>query len=509
MSSLRRRSSGVLLHPTSLPGPYGVGDLGPEAFAFLDFLHEGGQTWWQMLPVVPPGGGDSPYSAISAFGGSELLISLDRLAGEGLLQPSFLKAPRSEPGAADFTGARRFRGELLLEAFGRFEASADAHARAELASFCEAHKAWLDDLALFRALRHERQDAGWWEWERDVRLRAPEALDAARERLASRVRFERFTQWQFHRDWERVRSAARQRGIGLIGDIPIFVSRDSAEVWSHPELFWLDEEGRALKVAGVPPDYFAKDGQLWGNPQYRWDVLKAQGYRWWLDRLRDAFSRFDAVRIDHFIGFHNYWEIPGDAQTARDGRWVPGPGADFFETVFRELGDVQLIAEDLGVVTAEVKALRDRFDLPGMKVLQFAFGVDPEARNYQPHRYPTRAIAYTGTHDNDTTVGWWTDRGSEGSTRSPEQIRRERAFAKEYLGTTGLEIHWDLIRAAWASPADVAIVPAQDLLGLGSSARMNLPGTASGNWGWRLKRRLPDAISRRLKRLSETYERGV
>jgi len=341
-----------------------------------------------------------------------------------------------------------------------------------------------------------------------VRLREPAALDEARRRLEKPMRFERFVQWRFDKDWRRLRAAAGARGIGLIGDVPIFVARDSAEVWARPELFWLDGEGRPTVVAGVPPDYFAKDGQLWGNPLYRWDVMKERGFEWWIARLRAAFARFDAARLDHFIGFHNYWEVPGGAKTARDGRWVSGPGAEFFERVFSALGPVELIAEDLGAVTEGVKALRDRFDLHGIQVLQFAFGLDPGARDFQPHRYRRRSVVYTGTHDNDTTVGWWNDRGSASSTRTPEQISKERAFAKTYLGSDGREIHWDMIRAALASVADVAIIPAQDLLGLGSEARMNLPGTAEDNWRWRLERPLGRGVGRRLKSLTEAYERA-
>ena len=420
-----------------------------------------------------------------------------------------LKAPPGlGAGRAQFEAAAAFKHDRLAEAFEAFETAAGAADRAEIDSWSAAEGWWLDDYALFAALRHEHHNAAWWDWDRPIRLREASALEAARKRLEKRMRFERFIQWLFDMDWRRLRAAAAERGIGLIGDVPIFVARDSAEVWARPELFWLDEERRPTKVAGVPPDYFAKDGQLWGNPLYRWDVMRERGYDWWIARLKAAFARFDAVRIDHFIGFHNYWEVPGSAKTAREGRWVPGPGADFFEHVFHALGPVELIAEDLGMVTHEVRALRDRFDLPGMQVLQFAFGLDPEARNYQPHRFRRRSIVYTGTHDNDTTAGWWADQGSESSTRSPEQIEREREFVKVYLGSNGREIHWDMIRAALASPADVAIIPAQDLLGLGSEARMNRPGVAEGNWLWRLKRPLSPSLCRRLRVLTEAFERA-
>ena len=509
MPTLRKRSSGILLHVTSLPGPYGCGDLGPRAHEFLDFLAETGQTWWQMLPVVPPGAGHSPYSALSAFAGNTLLISLERLADEGLLQRSRLAPPAGLGGAvADFAAAERLKQERLHEAFEAFETSAPGEVRSQFDAWAHDEAWWLEDYALFMALRHERLNVSWWEWEHPVRLREHAALEEARRRLAKRLRFERFAQWQFDKDWKCLRSAAAARGLGLIGDIPIFVARDSAEVWAHPELFLLDGEGWPIVVAGVPPDYFSKDGQLWGNPLYRWDVMRSRGYDWWIARLRAAFARFDAVRIDHFIGFHNYWEIPGHAKTARDGRWMPGPGAEFFERVFAALGGVELIAEDLGIVTDEVRALRDRFDLPGMVVLQFAFGLDPESRNYQPHRFRRRCIVYPGTHDNDTIVGWWKDQGSASSTRTPEQIEKERAFVMTYIGSNGRQIHWDMIRTALSSPADVAIIPAQDLLGLGSEARMNMPGTAQGNWRWRLTRPLPRGVGRRLKTLTDAFERA-
>jgi len=341
------------------------------------------------------------------------------------------------------------------------------------------------------------------------RLREKRALDRARSELADELGYQRFLQFAFDLQWSRLRTRCRELGIGLIGDIPIFAAHDSADVWSHRELFSLDSQGRPEVVAGVPPDYFSTTGQLWGNPLYRWDVLRRRGYGWWIDRFRATFERFDAVRIDHFIGFHRTWEIPVDAPSAMHGRYLPGPGAHFFEKVGEALGELPVIAEDLGVVTPEVKALRDRFGFPGMRVLQFAFGNDPEAPHYQPHNYPRRCVVYTGTHDNDTTMGWYLDRGGPASTRTPEEIAREHAFALRYLGSDGREIHWDMIRAAMLSVADVAIVPLQDLLGLDSRARMNRPGTLAGNWEWRVRAdRLTPALADRTALLAQTYGRA-
>ncbi len=488
--TLDRRASGVLLHPTSLPGPHGVGDLGPGAERFAAWLAESGQAWWQMLPMGPPGGGGvSPYYATSAFAGNPLLISLDRLAEDGLLGRDDL-IPRGAAFADErvrFGAAGEFKLPRLRKALRAFETGASAAARDLLDAFRSANCGWLPDFALFCALKDDQGGRAWTDWPADLRRRVPSAVAAARDRFAAEVRFHEFLQFVYVAQWSRLREACRRLGVGLVGDMPIFVAHDSAEVWSNPELFCLDAQGRQTVQAGVPPDYFSATGQLWGNPLYRWDRLQATGYEWWLARLRAQFVQFDLVRLDHFIGFHRCWEIPFPAKTAERGRWVLVPGRDFLETVRRVLGRIPLIAEDLGLIVREVEELRDRFEFPGMRVLQFNFGTDAEADKYRPHSYPRRCVVYTGTHDNDTTVGWFRDPGTKKTAKEREQMRAERALALHYLGTDGREIHWDMLRLALQSVADLAIIPMQDVLGLGTEARMNVPGTTEGNWDWRMR----------------------
>jgi 4-alpha-glucanotransferase len=492
------------LHVTSLPGGHGVGDLGPAAEAFADFLARAGQRWWQMLPVGPSAAANSPYSSYSAFAGDPLLLSLDRLAQEGLLKPADLE-PRPPSGPkADYAAAAAFKFAGFRKAF---EAFGDERS---LEAFRRRRRHWLPGYALFRALKDAHGQAPWWEWEQELRDRRPEALVAARRRLADEIRFREFLQYMFERQWAALRAVTQGCGIGLIGDVPIFLSHDSADVWEHPDLFQLDERGRPLVVAGTPPDYFCRTGQLWGNPIYRWEEHRARGYDWWIQRLRATFERFDAVRLDHFIGFARYWAVPAQAPTAEAGEWRPGPGAELFEKVFAALGPIPLIAEDLGSVTPEVIALRDRFELPGMKVLQFSFGDEADAVVLRDGKVPRRSVIYTGTHDNDTAVGWFGERASPGGTRTAEQIARERARVLACVGTDGREIHWDLIELAHRSGANTAIVPAQDLLGLGSEARMNVPGRPEGNWEWRLAPGLPDeATAARLRRLTEATDRAT
>lgn len=477
------RTSGVLLHPTSLPGPYENGDLGPEARRFVDFLAESEQSIWQMLPVGPPGYGKSPYSAESAFAGSPRLIDLDRLAREGLLPSGIGHAPPS-------------REQHLRDAFSLFRA--DEERIAELARFSRKNRAWLNDFALFRVLKRAHGGVEWTKWDADVRQRRAPALAEARRVYADEISYLCFEQYQFERSWAELHAYCRARDIALLGDLPIFVAHDSADVWQHPNLFRLDEKGMPTVVAGVPSDYFSATGQRWGNPLYRWKALKADKYRWWLDRFRITLSRFDAVRLDHFIGFQRYWEIPAHLPTAASGRWMKGPGSDFFRAVKKEFGHLPLVAEDLGAVTPAVKALRDEFELPGTKILQFAFGADTSAPDFLPHNYPRRAVVYTGTHDNDTTCGWLRALGEQ-----------ERADALRYLASDGREIHWDMIRMAFLSVADTAIVPLQDLLGLGTEARMNTPATSQGNWEWRFRDGdLTSALGVRLKLLTRTYGRA-
>lgn len=486
---LRQRSSGILLHPTSLPGPHGIGDLGPQARGFARLLSACGQSWWQMLPVGPPGMGDSPYAALSAFAGSPWLVSLESLAEEGLLAAGDLRPVRGlNHGRVEYAAVAKFKQARLRKALAAFERRLARwpQEREAFESF-RRNTAWLEDFALFSALKDVHRGAAWTQWDDDLRRRRPQALERARRELDAEIRYQSFIQYQFHRQWEVLRGFCAELGLGLIGDAPIFVAHDSADVWSHQELFHLDAEGRPAVVAGVPPDYFSKTGQRWGNPLYRWDVLKQRGYGWWMERLRQDFARFDAVRLDHFIGFHNYWEIPGDAKDATAGRWVPGPGADFFEKVQAAMGRPEIIAEDLGAVTPEVTALRENFDFPGLCVMQFCFSSWEESR--QPHHFKPRSVAYTGTHDNDTAAGWFRDAGGASTTRSPEQVRAERENLRRYLGgvINEKEIHWEIIRLALKSPAETAIIPVQDLLGLGSEARLNLPGTSMGNWRWRLR----------------------
>jgi len=462
-----------------------------------------------MLPVGPPGAGNSPYSSPSAFAGSPLLVSLEELFARGLLRRSELRGSTALPrDRVDYAAAARFREARLRAAYARF-ATGDRRERARFDEFRSRCGEWLDDFALFRALKRETRGAPWTRWDQGLRARGAPALATARRSLADEVRYHEFVQYAFDRQWSALRRRCHELGIGLIGDIPIFVAHDSADVWAHQDLFHLDERGRPKRVAGIPPDYFSRTGQLWGNPLYRWDRLRRRGYDWWLARLRTTFDRFEVVRLDHFIGFLRTWEVSGRARTAIRGRWGRGPGADFFTAVRKRLGRVPLIAEDLGVVIPAVKTLRDRFGLPGMRVLQFAFGNDPEADNYRPHNYPRRCVVYTGTHDNDTTVGWFRDQGSAASTRSRAEIERERAFTLRYLASTGPEIHWDLIRLANMSVAHTVIVMAQDALGLGSEARMNRPGIARGNWEWRLPTGAPSAaVRRRLADLARTYGRA-
>jgi 4-alpha-glucanotransferase len=505
-SLLAERSAGLLLHPTSLAGPPGNGDLGAAAHRFADFLAEAGQRWWQMLPVHPPGDGWSPYHGLSAFAGSPLLIALEPLVQAGWLKPEEHTPPARPQGSrARFDASLRYREPRLRLAFSRFEAGATPAARAALERFRAGQADWLEDYALFMALKVRQGGASWWEWPAPLRRRQPAALCRAREELAGEIRYRRFSQFLFDRQWRALREHCRARGVALLGDVPIFVAPDSADVWAHRELFYVDRDGRLPVVAGVPPDAFSATGQRWGNPLYRWAVHRRGGYRWWIERLRATLGRFDATRLDHFIGFVRYWEVPSREQTALRGRFLPGPGADFFERLRSGLGGLPLIAEDLGLVTAEVTALREQFELPGMRVLQFAFGENEPNNPHLPHQHPRACVVYTGTHDNDTLVGW--ARGPGG------RLRPEARRALAYLGRKvrgGEPVHWALIRLAYLSPASLAVLPVQDPLGLGRRARMNLPGTPSGNWRWRLgEDALTPALAERLRSLSLQYGRAA
>jgi 4-alpha-glucanotransferase len=503
MTSRLPRGSGILLHPTSLPSRFGIGDLGPEADAFVDFLTETGQRWWQMLPVGPTGYGNSPYQSHSSFAGNPLLISPEQLAADGWLSADdWSDMPHVSENKVDFDAVLPLKDRLLRKAFARFGGDHPG-----FDAFVHAHAFWLDDFVLYMAVKGAHGGRAWNEWEPEIAARQPEAMKAWRERLADEVRFHQFVQFLFAHQWERLRHRCRERQIGLIGDLPIFVAQDSADVWARPDLFELDAERRPTIVAGVPPDYFSQTGQLWGNPLYRWEAHAAEHYAWWIARLKATSDRVDWVRLDHFRGFEAYWAVPAGSQTAAAGEWKRGPGAGILEAVRDAIGRLPLLAEDLGLITPEVEALRDRFELPGMRVLQFAFGDDAKANDYLPYSYIRHCLVYTGTHDNDTTVGWF--HGSEGATtQSAEQQARERAFVLRYVGTSGAEIHWDLIRLALASVADTAVVPLQDVLGLGSEARMNVPGRPTGNWTWRF---LPGQIDQpdrsRLADITAVYNR--
>jgi 4-alpha-glucanotransferase len=466
------RASGILLHPTSLPGP-GTGDLGEQAFRFVDWLADAQQSLWQLLPLVAVNEGGSPYNALSAFAGNPLLISPAELHLHGLLPAEAAAAPDLDDGDLDFAAALRWKDDVVRAAHALL--AEDEELRADFRAYRDEEAAWLDDYALFRALRDAHGGASWADWPAPLKERHPNALEAARHQLFVEIDRHAYAQYLFDVQWSAVRRYVAERGIRIIGDVPIFVAYDSADVWAHPELFELDDDLRPTVVSGVPPDYFSSTGQRWGNPLYRWDVLEKTGYRWWIDRFRRTLQMVDVVRVDHFRGFESYWEVPADEDTAIKGEWRAGPGRKLFDAVRGELGGLPLVAEDLGIITPEVEALRDDLDLPGMRVLQFAFGGDDPRNPHLPRNYVHNAVAYTGTHDNDTVLGWYADAD-----------RAARSAVDEAVGT-GSEMHWRLIEAVMRSEAGWAIVPVQDVLGLGGQARMNTPGVAEGNWAWRLR----------------------
>ena len=497
------------MHITSLPGSLGIGDMGRAAYEFADFLAAAGQKLWQVLPLTPTGYGDSPYQGFSAFAGNPLLLDLEPLRERGLLSAAELgDAARLPEEYVDYGLVIQSKSALLRLAAEKFLASASKSEREEFQVFCREQSGWLEDYALFMACKAAHKGVAWTDWPPEIRLRGPAALRDWRAKLAPELEILKFCQFEFFKQWRKLKTYCRDRGIRIMGDIPIYVAHDSADVWAHPDLFQLTESGHPTVVAGVPPDYFSATGQLWGNPIYRWDVLAGSGYGWWIDRVRATLNLFDIVRLDHFRGFEAYWEIAAGSPTAIVGRWVPGPGAALFRALEAELGELPVVAENLGVVTPQVEALRNEFGFPGMSPLQFAFGNDPQAPTFQPHNYLRELIAYTGGHDNDTTVGWWTSSGTTDSTRTPEDVKKEREFAKAYLGFENEEINWVFARAVLASVADVAIIPLQDLLGLGSEARMNLPGTVKGNWTWRYQPgTLTPEIRDRLRRMTQIYGR--
>jgi len=493
------RSAGVLLHPTSLSGPYGIGEIGPSAHRWLEFLAGSGCGLWQILPLGPTGYGDSPYQCFSAFAGNPYLISLEALQADQLLQyDDLLDIPEFPTGKVDFGTVIPWKLSVLDRAYKRFEQGASGDLRAELADFQEQQAAWLDDFALFMALKEEHGGASWVEWEAPVRDRQAGALEAARARLDEAIRRQIFRQFMFFRQWHSIRQHAAQLHIQIIGDIPIFVAQDSADVWANPGLFHLEKNGRPRVVAGVPPDYFSATGQLWGNPLYNWPAHRQTSYAWWLERFRSVLNLVDIVRLDHFRGFAGYWEVPGTAPTAEIGRWVKGPGSNFFQAVRKALGELPIIAEDLGVITPDVIKLRDDFELPGMMILQFGFTVGPfDSSIFLPHNYIRNCVVYTGTHDNDTACGWY-ERVDEG----------ERNVYRRYLDRDGSQVAWDFIRACWSSVAVFSLAPMQDFLSMGNEARMNYPGNPSGNWTWRMPPdALTDSLRDRIRELNDLFSR--
>jgi 4-alpha-glucanotransferase len=488
------RRSGILIHPTSLPGPEGIGVFGAEALKFVDFLADAGQSLWQVLPLGPTAYGNSPYSCYSAFAGNPLLVDLSQLVAEGDLSISDLPGKVTEEWV-DFSQVGLYKRAALHKAATHFFADNDISRKEEFWHFCDT-TFWLHDYALFMALKEHFGGISWREWPEEIARRQPSALEDYSQRLGLEIGSQKYMQWQFARQWHRVREYANAKGVVIIGDAPIFVAFDSADVWCNRHLFQLDDRGRPRVVAGVPPDYFSRTGQLWGNPLYDWDRHAADRFSWWIARLRNDFTLYDMVRIDHFRGFEAYWEVPWGEKTAVKGRWVKGPGDSLFYALRDALGSLPLIAEDLGVITPEVEALRDRFGFPGMKILQFAFDSGPH-NPYLPHNHVRECVVYTGTHDNDTTTGWYA------SLRDKEKKRVQR-----YLDRTDDDMVWRLIRTAIASVARLAVIPAQDLLSLGTEARMNLPGTAKGNWSWRLNRdALTPEIAGRLYELTKIYGR--
>jgi 4-alpha-glucanotransferase len=495
-STTPQRSSGILLHITSLPSPFGIGDLGEEARAFIDFLHNAGQTLWQILPLGPTGYGNSPYQSLSAFAGNTLLIDPRALISEGWLNETVIGTVRFSSAQTKFEIVRDFKERILHHAFHRFRTlSSNEHGAFE--QFCDSSSWWLDDYAMFTVLKKVHGGSAWTLWNGELARREPAALEAIARTYEADIIEQKFFQFLFFRQWNSLRDYARERKVRIIGDLPIFVAHDSADVWAHRDYFKLDDEGNPLVVAGVPPDYFSETGQLWGNPLYDWEHLRADNFTWWIDRVRWSLGLFDFVRVDHFRGFAACWESPAREETAVNGKWIETPGRELFTALQKSLGDLPIIAENLGVMTKDVESLRNDFDFPGMRVLQFAFGGDA-TNDHLPHNYTRDTVVYTGTHDNDTTIGWFTSLDGEA-----------RAHCAGYLATEGLEINWDMIRAAVASVAGTAIIPLQDVLGLGAEARMNLPASKDGNWTWRMRPNATNTeIAERLNDLTRLYGRN-
>lgn len=494
-----QRKCGILLHPTSLPGRFGIGDLGSSAYQFLDFLKLAKQTFWQILPLGPPSYGNSPYQCVSSFAGNPLLISPDLLHSEGYISESCLEScPQFSDDTVAYSAVNDWKEALFQEAFQEFQKRKIGEDWEKFEQFCFDEKHWLEDFACFAALKAHHQKKSWHEWPQALAFREPGLLNTWKTQHLETIQYHQFVQYQFQKQWQNLRNYAQAHGIQIIGDLPIFVAYDSAEVWSFPDLFILDEQRLPRVVAGVPPDYFSATGQLWGNPLYDWSKMAKDDYLWWQNRLKMLLKQVDVIRIDHFRGFEKYWEVPASEETAIKGRWIDGPRADFFQVLEKNLGTLPFIAEDLGLITPEVEQLREQFGFPGMKVLQFAF-FEGEANPYLPHHYDKNTIVYTGTHDNNTTQGWF---------QEISEADRQRVI--KYLGIerTPDNISEAMVRLAWASTANTAIAPLQDLMNLDSSARMNLPGTVGKNWMWRFQQeRLTEELAGRLRELTEIYQR--
>jgi 4-alpha-glucanotransferase len=491
------RATGILLHPTSLPARGGIGDFGPSAYEFVNFLAAARQGVWQLLPLGPLDRGNSPYSSTSAFAGNPLLISLERLADRGWIDPADIAGLPDRVAPVEYEHVFKRKMPLLAEAAHRFAKSMTGTTRTRFKQFCRENREWLEDFVLFDGLRARYHSAHWNQWPRELARREPAAIEKAREEMAADLQMRRVVQFAFHEQWRALRHYCAQHSVRVVGDLAIFVNYDSADVWTHPELFRLDADLNPEVVAGVPPDAFSSTGQRWGNPLYRWEVMRGNGYRWWIARLRRATENFDYVRLDHFRGFEQFWEIAANQATAVHGRWVNGPGDDLFLHVREALAGLPFLAEDLGYITPEVHALRERLEIPGMAVLQFGFG-DAGARIYLPQRFTANTVVYTGTHDNDTLAGWWASAASA----------REKNNAEAYCGRAEDGIHWSFVRVAQTSVANLAVVPLQDVLGLGSEARMNTPSQEQGNWKWRYRpEMLTPELAAKLAHLAEVTDR--
>ncbi len=494
------RSAGILLHPTSLPSRFGIGDLGKDAYRFIDFLAETKQKLWQVLPLGPTSFGDSPYQCLSAFAGNPLLISLEKLVDDKICSEKILRdVPDFPSDKVNYGDVIEYKFEVLELVYKEFKASKNESIKKSFSDFCTNEKTWIDDFALFVALKDYHDGKPWNEWDKEIAQRKEKALNHFKNFLKDEIEFHKFIQFLFFQQWSELKSYTNSKGIKIIGDLPIFVAFDSADVWVNRNLFEVSEDGKPLFIAGVPPDYFSPTGQRWGNPHYKWEVMEKDDYKWWRERFSSLLKMTDIIRIDHFRGFYNYWKIPGDAPTAEKGEWVPGPGEKFFSTLEKYFGKLPIIAEDLGILVPEVYELRDKFGFPGMKILQFAFGSNGE-RKFLPHNYIRNCVVYTGSHDNDTTLGWWNSIQNDGTDT--------KEFFLNYSGSNGIDICKDMIRLAYSSIADLVIIPLQDFLRLGSEARMNFPGKPDGNWSWRFNwNQITDSLIEEIKTFIKIFER--